>query len=165
MEVILPNWQILVVQLITFVLGMTAIWKLYITSLRDHLKARREGIAKDLASAETARAEAEHLRAQLHEDRLKMSDELRKAREDAKAEVAKLRDELVAKAKAEQDAMIKQGRAQIQAETDAAITAVRGYAADLVVKATGQLLEKKMDASADKALAEKLVASVKVSKN
>ena len=165
MEAIVPNWQILLVQIITFALGMTAIWQLYIKSLRAHLKARRDGIAKDLASAETARAEAEHLRAQLHEDRAKMSDELRQAREDAKAEVAQLRDELVSKAKAEQAAMIKQARAQIQAETDAAITAVRGYAAALVVEATGKLLEKKMDASADKALAEKLVASVKVSKN
>jgi F-type H+-transporting ATPase subunit b len=165
MEAILPNWQILVVQIITFVLGMTAIWKLYISSLRDHLKARREGIVKDLASAETARQEAEFLRSQLAADRAAMADELRKAREEAKADVAKLRDELVAKAKAEQEAMIKQGRAQIQAETSAAIEQVRGYAATLVVEATAKLLEKKLDADADKALAEKLVAAVKISKN
>lgn len=165
MEAILPNWQILVVQIITFVLGMTAIWKLYISSLRDHLKARREGIVKDLASAETARQEAEFLRSQLAADRAAMADELRKAREEAKADVAKLRDELVAKAKAEQEAMIKQGRAQIQAETSTAIEQVRGYAATLVVEATAKLLEKKLDADADKALAEKLVAAVKISKN
>jgi len=165
MEAILPNWQILVVQIITFVLGMTAIWKLYISSLRDHLKARREGITKDLASAETARQEAEFLRGQLAADRAAMADELRKAREEAKVDVAKLRDELVAKAKAEQEALIKQGRAQIQAETTAAIEQVRGYAAVLVVEATAKLLEKKLDTDADKALAEKLVASVKISKN
>lgn len=165
MEAILPNWQILVVQIITFVLGMTAIWKLYISSLRDHLKARREGIVKDLASAETARQEAEFLRGQLTADRAAMADELRKAREEAKADVAKLRDELLGKAKAEQEALIKQGRAQIQAETATAIDQVRGYAAALVVEATGKLLEKKLDTDADKALAEKLVAAVKVSKN
>ena len=165
MEAILPNWQILVVQIITFVLGMTAIWKLYISSLRDHLKSRREGITKDLASAETARQEAEFLRGQLAADRAAMADELRKAREEAKADVAKLRDELVAKAKGEQEALIKQGRAQIQAETTAAIEQVRGYAAVLVVEATAKLLEKKLDTDADKALAEKLVAAVKVSKN
>ena len=165
MEAILPNWQILVVQIITFVLGMTAIWKLYISSLRDHLKARREGIVKDLASAETARQEAEFLRGQLTADRAAMADELRKAREEAKADVAKLRDELLGKAKAEQEALIKQGRAQIQAETATAIDQVRRYAAALVVEATGKLLEKKLDTDADKALAEKLVAAVKVSKN
>jgi F-type H+-transporting ATPase subunit b len=165
MEAILPHWQILVVQILTFVLGMSAIWKLYIGSLREHLKARREGIQKDLAAAELARQEAEHLRAQLATDRHAMAEELRKHREEAKAEVAKLREELLGKAKAEQDAMLKQGRAQIKAETDAAIAAVRGYASHLVVEATAKLLEKKLDSSSDKALAEKLVASVKASKN
>jgi|GEM_PF-2066917 F-type H+-transporting ATPase subunit b len=165
MEAILPDWKILVVQLITFVLGMAAIWKMYLDPLRAHLKARREGIVKDLASAETARQEAEHLREQLHADRAAMAEDLRKAREEAKAEVSRLRDDLIAKTKTEQEAMLKQGRQQIQAETEAAIAAVRSYASVLVVEATAKLLEKKLDTDADKALAEKLVASVKVSKN
>jgi len=79
--------------------------------------------------------------------------------------VARLREDLMARAKSEQEALLKQGRAQIAAETDAAIAAVRGYAAQLVVEATSKLIEKKLDADADKAMAEKLVASVKVSKN
>jgi F-type H+-transporting ATPase subunit b len=161
MEAILPHWQILVVQILTFVLGMTAIWKLYITSLRDHLKTRRDGIAQALSAAETARQEAEFLRVQLQDDRIKMADELRHDREKAKADVAKLRDELLAKAKAEQEALLKQGRAQIAAETDAAIAAVRGYAATLVVEATAKLIDKKLDAKDDKAMAEALVASVR----
>lgn len=161
MEAILPHWQILVVQIVTFVLGMAAIWKLYIVPLQSHLKTRREGIAKDLATAETARGEAESLRTQLHADRAKMAEDLRAAREEAKAEVAKLRDDLMAKAKADQDALIKQGRAQIAIETQQAIAAVRGYASQLVVEATAKLIDKKMDAKTDKALAEKLVAAVK----
>lgn len=165
MEAILPHWQILVVQVITFVLGMAAIWKMYIGSLRDHLKQRRDGIAQALASAETARQEAEFLRAQLQEDRAKMAEELRAEREKAKADVAKLRDELLAKAKAEQESLVKAGRAQIAAETEAAIQAVRGYAATLVVEATAKLIDKKLDGKDDKAMAEKLVAAVKPSKN
>lgn len=165
MEAILPDWKILLVQVITFVLGMAAIWKVYLDPLRAHLKARREGIVKDLASAETARQEAEHLREQLHVDRAHMADDLRQAREEAKAEVARLREDLLTKAHAEQEALLKQAHQQIQAETAAAIAAVRGYAAVLVVEATSKLLEKKLDHDADKALAEKLVASVKVSKN
>jgi F-type H+-transporting ATPase subunit b len=144
---------------------MAAIWKVYLDPLRAHLKGRRESIVKDLASAETARQEAEHLREQLHVDRAHMAEELRKAREDAKAEVASMREELIARAKAEQELLLKQGRQQIQSETQAAIAAVRGYASTLVVEATAKLLEKKLDTHADKALAEKLVASVKVSKN
>jgi F-type H+-transporting ATPase subunit b len=165
MNAILPDLRVLLVQVLTFVLGMLGIWKLYISSLRDHLKSRREGITKDLASAETARQEAEHLRAQLHEDRVHLSEELKKAKEEARAEVARLREELLAKAQVEQETMLRQARTQIATETERAVAEVRGYAAALVVQATAKLVEQKLDADTDKALAEKLVAAVKVSKN
>ena len=60
---------------------------------------------------------------------------------------------------------MKQGRQQIQAETAQALAEVRGYAAKLVVEATGKLLEKKLDPKSDLALAEKLVGSVKAPKH
>jgi len=165
MDAILPNFRVLIVQVLTFVLGMMFIWKLYIASLRDHLKKRREGIVKDLASAKTAREEAEHLRSQLAGDRAVMAGELKKAKEEARAEVAALRAELLAKAEAQQDAMLKQAREQIASETGRAIAEVRGYAAALVVEATAVMVGKKLDSGADRKLAEKLVASVKASKN
>ncbi|HTB21761.1 MAG TPA: ATP synthase F0 subunit B [bacterium] len=165
MDAILPNYKVLIVQLLTFALGMAAIWKLYIVSLRDHLKSRREGIVKDLASAQTAREEAEHLRGQLAADRAHMAADLKKAREEAREEVAALRAELLAKAAEQQEQMLKQARAQIQAESERAVAEVRGYAAALVVEATSVMVGKKLDSSADQALAKKLVAAVKISRN
>jgi len=94
-----------------------------------------------------------------------MADELKQAKDEAKADVAKLREELLAKAKTDQEALLKAGRAQIQAETLEAITKVREYAAVLVVEATAKLIEKKLDGKADQALAKKLVGAVKASKN
>jgi F-type H+-transporting ATPase subunit b len=165
MEAILPHLDVLLVQIITFLLGSLAIWKLYLAPLRQHLSERRDGIAKDLANADAARAEAEVLRAELVKERARMAAELKQAKDEAKADVAKLREELLAKAKHDQEALLKQGRAQIQAETLDAIAKVRDYAAVLVVEATGKLIEKKLDAKADQALADKLVRAVKASKN
>lgn len=165
MEAILPDWQVLVVQVITFVVGMWLIWMLYMVPLRKHLKSRREGISRDLASAEAARKEAEQLRAKLQADRAQMAEDLRRSKEQAKAEIGKLRDELMAKARAEQQALIKEGRRQLQAETGQAKEAVRAYASRLVVQAASKLIGKRIDSGTDKALAEKLVASVKASRN
>lgn len=165
MEAILPNINVLIVQMLTFALGMAAIWKLYIVPLRGHLKARREGIAKSLEGAETARREALELRAQLHADRVRMAEDLKTARQEAREEVAKLRAELMAKAVAQQDALLKQARAQIESESARAVAELRGYAADLVVQATSAMVGKRLDSGADRALAEKLVAAVKISKN
>jgi F-type H+-transporting ATPase subunit b len=164
-DAILPNLRVLIVQVLTFVLGMAFIWKLYIVSLRDHLRARREGIVKSLAEAEAARQEAEKLRKQLDADRARMAEDLKKAKEEARAEVAAVRAELLAKAEAQQDAMLKQAREQIASETGRAIAEVRAYAAALVVEATAVMVGKKLDSGADRKLAEKLVASVKASKN
>ena len=165
MEAIMPHLDVLLVQIVTFIIGSIAIWKMYLGPLRRHLSQRREGIAKDLANADAARAEAEILRAQLITERSRMADELKQAKDEAKADVAKLRDELLAKAKADQEALLKHGRAQIQAETLDAITQVREYAAVLVVEATAKLIEKKLDAKADQALAQKLLSAVTASKN
>jgi F-type H+-transporting ATPase subunit b len=165
MEAILPNYQVLIVQMLTFALGMAAIWKLYIVPLRAHLKARREGIAKSLEGAEAARREAEELRTQLAADRVRMAEDLKASRQEARDEVAKLRAELMAKAVAQQDALLKQARAQIESESVRAVAELRGYAADLVVQATSAMLAKRLDSGADRVLAEKLVAAAKISKN
>jgi len=93
-----------------------------------------------------------------------MADELKKAKDEAKADVAKLREELLAKAKHDQEALLKAGRAQIQAETAEAITAIRDQAAALVIAATEKLVEQKLNSKADEALAQKLVKAV-ASKN
>lgn len=164
MEAILPHLDVLLVQIVTFILGSFAIWKMYLGPLRQHLKERKEGIAQDLASADAARAEAEKLRAELNAERARMASELKQAKDEAKADVAKLREELLAKAKHDQEALLKAGRAQIQAETVEAISAIREQAASLVVAATEKLIEQKLNAKADEALAQKLVKAV-ASKN
>jgi F-type H+-transporting ATPase subunit b len=162
---LIPHLDVLISQIVTFAIGMGAVWVIYLKPLGLHLRSRRDGIAKDLAAAESARAEAEHLRGQLNAERKNMAEEMRKAKEDARADVARLREELLAKAQAEQSAMLKQAQAQIAAETQRAVAEVRSYAAELVVLATAKMVEKKLDGPTDRALAEKLVASVKASKN
>ncbi|MGH7442581.1 MAG: hypothetical protein ACREKE_07925, partial [bacterium] len=138
---------------------------LYILPLRAHLKTRREGIVKELEGAEAARHEAEVLRAELARERISMSEELKAARLEAREEVAKLRADLLANAEQQQEALFKQSRERIERESRRALAEIRGQAAALVVEASGRFLAKKLDDRTDLALAERLVASVKASKN
>jgi F-type H+-transporting ATPase subunit b len=160
MQEIMPIFRVFIVQVLTFILGMTFIWKLYIVPLRKHLAARREGIAKDLASAESAREEAGNLRVQLAAERERLAEDLKRAKDEARAEVAALRAELLAKAVEQQEALLKQARAQIEVESARAGAEVRSRAAELVVEATAALVGRKLDSAADRRLAERLVASV-----
>lgn len=160
MDAILPDTKVLIVQLLTFALGMSVIWKLYIVPLREHLRLRREGIAKDLESAEAARREAEQLKAELARERARMAEELKAARAEAREEVAQLRAGLLAKAEEQQAALLRQAQERIEGETRKAQAELRAASAALVVEAAGRLLEKRLDSRADLELAERLVASV-----
>jgi len=159
------NLQIFGIQWITFLLGMAAIWVMYLKPLGLHLRGRREGIAKDLAAAEAARAEAAKLKAEFDAEKAKMAEENRRQMEKVKADAEAFRTDLLAKAKAEQDALVNAGRKQIDQERLEALRQIRAEAASLVVQATEKLLEKHLDGKTQEALAKKFIAGVKVSKN
>src|SRR5690349_14916963 len=157
MEAILPHWDVLVVQILTFALGMGAIWALYLKPLGEHLRQRREGIAKDLASADSARGEAEKLRSDLAEERARLADDSRRMRDEARKDAARLREELLEKARTEQKSLLDATRAQLEQEKQEALREIREEVAGLVVQVAGKLIEKKLDGKSDQALAERLV--------
>jgi F-type H+-transporting ATPase subunit b len=157
--------QIFIIQWITFVLGMAAIWAMYLKPLGKHLKGRREGIIKDLASAEAARAEGQKLKSEFALEKVKLAEENHRLMEKTKADAEAFRSELMAKAKDEHESLLKAGRKQLDQERLEALRQIRQEAAELVVLATAKLLEKNLGKAAQLSLAQKFVKSVKVSKN
>ncbi len=162
---LIPHFDILIAQIITFAIGMGAVWIIYFKPLGKHLKGRRAGIVQDLDAAKAARAETQALRDEIETQRQKLADEGRRLNEQTKVQAQRLRDELLAQARQEQEALLKQGRAQIRAESEEAVRQIRLTAATLIVKATGKLLEKNMNVSTQKALVEKFIKQIKISKN
>jgi F-type H+-transporting ATPase subunit b len=159
------NVPVFIVQLITFVVGMGAIWFVYLKPLGQHLKDRKTGIIKDLAAATDARAEAEKLKADFAQEKVKLMDENRRLMEKTKADAEIFRAELMATAKTEHEALLRAGRAQLEHERNEAVRKIREQAASLIVEATEKLLEKNLNKSTQTALAEKFVKAIKVSKN
>src|SRR6266581_4020197 len=102
--------QILILQLITFALGMGAIYMMYLKPLGKHLRGRKEGILKDLDAAKQAHAEAVALREELASERSKMAAESKRLVEKTKKDVEALRADLMKKAKIEQEALLLSGR-------------------------------------------------------
>ena len=159
------NPQIFAIQIVTFAVGMAAIWALYLKPLGKHLRERKAGIVKDLQGAESARAEAEKLRAEFTLEKAKLLEENRLLMEKTKKDAEAFRSELMGKAKAEHEALIKASRAQMEAERHEAVRQIREQAASLIVEATGKLLEKNLNNASQIALAAKFVKGIKVGKN
>jgi len=158
---LIPNFKVFLAQLVTFAIGMGAVWVIYLKPLGKYLGERKGGIAKDLAAAEEARAEAQKLRAEFTAEKARLLEENRKLMEKTKADAEAFRAELLGKAKAEQDALLKAAKAQIMAERAEAVRQIRNSAAELVVEATGKLLEKNLNNATQAALAEKFIKSLK----
>lgn len=157
--------QILILQLITFALGMGVIYVMYLKPLGKHLKDRKDGIVKDLASAESARAEGERLKAEFAFEKAKLAEENRRLMDKIKADAEAFRNELMVKAKDEHESLLKSGRKQLEQERLEAVRLIREQTAELVVQATEKLLEKNLNSTTQLGLAQKFVKSVKVSKN
>jgi F-type H+-transporting ATPase subunit b len=146
--------------MVTFAIGFVAIWFIYLKPLGEHLKNRKAGIVKDLASAEEARAEAAKLKADFAAEKTQLLEENRRLMERTKADAEAFRQELMAKAKDEHEALIKAGRVQLQQERAEAVRQIRAEAAHLVVEATEKLLEKNLNKTTQSALAAKFVKSI-----
>lgn len=162
---LIPNPEILLAQIITFVLGMSAIWFIYLKPLGSHLRERKSGIQKDLEAAALARAEAERLKTEFAAEKQRLMEENRRMMEKSKADAEAFRLELMAKAKAEHEALLKAGRTQLKQEQAEAIREIREASAALIVQATEKLLHKNLNKSTQGALAKKFIKELKPSRN
>lgn len=108
------------------------------------MQKRKENIAKQIHDAETLRGQAQ----QLHDEQEAL---MRSARDDSKNLIAAARREAEDQAKkiiedAQREASYRQKTAldEIIHERDAALTEIRSQVADLVMMATGKLLERNL---------------------
>jgi F-type H+-transporting ATPase subunit b len=148
------HWDVFLVQLGTFIVGMFLIWKLYFKPLGRHLSQRTDSIKKDLDDASGAREEAVKLGEEVKAQRAQLAAEGQVIIDKAKADAEALRDKALAKAKVEQEQVVAQARRQIEQEKENALREIRTESAELIIAATEKLVAKSLDRKKQ----EKLVA-------
>ena len=125
---------------------LLALLRLYVYKpLLAAMQKRRENIAKQIDDANRLREEAD----KLHKEQEAI---LKQARDDAKTLISQARREGEEEARkiveqAQREATYRQRSAleEIQHERDEALKAIRSEVADLVLMATGKLLERNLD--------------------
>jgi F-type H+-transporting ATPase subunit b len=119
-------------------------------TLRSALDARRAGIEEQLAAAQRSREEAERL----HQAALQ---DVERAREEASDIVSRagktseaIQQDLEARAREEYERIVTQARAQIEYERERAEMAIQRRAADIVVDAAREVIERNMEPQTDR---------------
>lgn len=108
--------QILLVELATFLVGAVLLWHIAYRPIRRILEERRERIAKAQAEADEARKRAEDLERDLARRVARIEAEAKKQIHKAELEGRKLREKMVASARAHAQGVMEQARDQLKRE-------------------------------------------------
>jgi F-type H+-transporting ATPase subunit b len=160
MDKIIPLTSELLVSLVSFAVLFVVMWKFALPPITKMLDERAEKIKDSLEQAEQTRVEAERLlgeyKEQLAEARLESNRVIEQGRKVAET----MKEEIVAKANEEREAILARAREEIQSEKRVALAELQASVADLSVAVAGRIIGSTLSAADHAALIEKYVAEV-----
>jgi F-type H+-transporting ATPase subunit b len=160
MDKIIPLTSELLVSLVSFAVLFVVMWRFALPPITKMLDERAEKIKDSLEQAEQTRVEAERLlseyKEQLAEARLESNRVIEQGRKVAET----MKDEIVAKANEEREAILARAREEIQGEKRVALAELQASVADLSVAVAGRIIGSELSAKDHAALIEKYVAEV-----
>lgn len=159
-SLIMPQPGLAIWTLITFVLVALFLRAKVWGPLLAMLEQREKTIQDAIDQAAKEREEAARLVAEQQSAAEKARKEAAEMVRQSRAEVDKAKQELMARAKADADALLAQARKQIEDETRKALAEVRSAAVDIALAAASKLIAGKIDEQADRRLAEEYIGQL-----
>jgi len=148
-------WTIVCFVLLALLLSRTA-WK----PLLQAVEERERAIKHDRSTAETARAEAEKLKAELDAKLAELKAEISRRLEEARVSAEKEKDILIEEARKSAGVIVEAARSEIEAQKLEAARELRGKVAELSVLAAERILLKQLDHRANTDLASRYLAEL-----
>ncbi|MDR0953711.1 MAG: F0F1 ATP synthase subunit B [Elusimicrobiota bacterium] len=152
----LTFWTMVNFLILAFLLAKFA-WKPVVNSLEN----REKKIAADVSSAQSAREEAEKIKKDLEAKMESLAKETSAKLKEAAALAEQEKQKLLVAAKGEAGALIDQARAQIEADTNKAIEAVKKEVVNTTMLAVKKVIGKEADAKTNAQLVEDLLKDIK----
>lgn len=138
--------------LIIFGALVVVLWRFGWPALLRTVEEREARIAKQLAEAEQANAEAARLLEEHRAALAKARSEAQEVLAGAKSVAQKEREQLLAKTREEQEQLLERARREIEGEKEKAILALRREAVDLSIAAASKLVEANLDSDTNRRL-------------
>jgi F-type H+-transporting ATPase subunit b len=148
-------WTLVVFGLLFFVLKRYA-WP----AILGAVEAREQALERQLAEAESNRAETARLLAEHKKLLAEGRSQAQALLVEAKSVAEKERAAAIERTRQEQDELLARARREIEAEKDKARADLRREAVDLSLAAAGKLISQRLDSAQDRAIAEAYLASL-----
>jgi F-type H+-transporting ATPase subunit b len=146
--------------LVIFGLLLVLLWRFGYPALLRSVQEREARIAKQLADAEKANAEAQRLLAEHREALAAARAQAQEIVGGAKVVAQKEREQLLAHTREEQEGLLERARREIEAEKEKAILALRREAVDLSIAAASKLVEANLDSDTNRRLVQEYLATL-----
>jgi F-type H+-transporting ATPase subunit b len=150
----------------TFIVLFLVLAKVAWKPLLSAVEEREKTIADSLRKAEEARTEAQQL---LEKHQKMMEDahaEIQKMLQENKQLAAKMKEEIIAKAKAEAEKLRQRAEADIEREKEAAILELKSQVADIAIQAASRLIQESLDDQKHRGLIDQYIKELdKLEKN
>ena len=151
------DWTLILAQLVNFAIVLFVLKKYAYGPMLKLMNERTEKIEKGIKDAENAGNKLK----EIEEKEKAVLVEAKKAAQEivAKAEemAVKNKEEIVAQAKAQAEKILSDSAKKIELEKNQMMAEVKGQIAELVVAATGKIIDEKMDSEKDKEMIAKAI--------
>jgi F-type H+-transporting ATPase subunit b len=151
----LTFWTILCFGLLVLLLSRTA-WK----PLMDSVNERERALKHDRHTAETARAEAEKIKAELDAKLKDLKAEIGRRMDEARVSAEKEKDLLIEEARASAAVIVESSKREIEAQKTEAARELRTKVAELSVMAAERILVQKLDHRENTVLSARYLAEL-----
>ena len=151
----LTFWTILCFGLLVLLLSRTA-WK----PLMDSVNERERALKHDRHTAETARAEAEKIKAELDAKLKDLKAEIGRRMDEARVTAEQEKDLLIEEARKSAAVIVETSRREIESQKTEAARELRTKVAELSVMAAERILLTKLDHRANTDLASRYLAGL-----
>jgi F-type H+-transporting ATPase subunit b len=149
-------WTLVIFLILLVVLAKTA-WPAILKAVEE----REKKIQRQIEQAEQANREAQRVLAEYQQKLVAARGEAQELVAAGRQAGEKVREEIVARARAEHEELIERARREIVAERDKALADLRREAVDLSLAAAGKVIEKNLDTEADRRLVQEYLNSLR----
>ena len=155
-----PNVGVMAWTLVIFVLLLVVLSKFAFKPIFAAVEAREKALEDAIEGAKRDRAAAESMLAQQKAHLETARTEAQQIIADSRATSDKMRTDLLAQTKSQQEEMIEQARRAIEGEKAAAIAALRTEAIDLAIAGASRVIEQNLDSTGNRKIVESFLASL-----
>lgn len=155
-----PNVGVMFWTLVIFGLLFAVLAKFAFKPIFAAVESREKALEDAIEGAKRDRAAAESLLAQQQAHLETARTEAQQIIADSRATAEKMRTDLLAVTKTQQEEMIEQARRAIEGEKAAAIAALRTEAIDLAIAGASRVIEQNLDSTGNRKIVESFLASL-----